>query len=637
MVTAALHGGHTILSHSIHSFSAQSRWCSSKCCPLCSLRPPLQTAECRRFSVNQVHVYTEACLFPVVAAAPADVTGNYSAEEEERGTACDVLHCASYHQHVFATWCMTRCLPTRLWPSYHCTLRLCFTRKRLQDASIFPSWFVKELGYFVLAQLQSIDTSTPDAWFVPLRCLPHPGIKDPADLELFCTEILDVMKQEITTCLIALSRKAQCMGICSLASQSGSRLFFVYMSFADLPWRSRLVRRPSRVQEALGPNPGQGMGISLHFRGRGNLVVRLLVSHQGELGSNPGGISPRFSHVGIVTGISCFPQRCIPALLHTHFASPFQDLDVWPSGKVPNTRGRIDGTNDKVNEVAVGRALGAPEATEQPPDERHMRRGLLKGSRFDAGRLLRGERGRIPPEKRDSDGEVGSREKIGQSSAVVGKRSHLDVFARRPGTASTSGKSVDRRYRPGHEECLIHDPVFEMEPYHAKDPTAKDLNGIDPRDIICWKTVSVHEGVVNSTALIMMYSTPLLFPRKRIYAFFRVLSVTKTEKDILHVKLPVGKTARLPKRICLTRRYCCKTKTRFSRRCFKKDCAGKGFLGRLVNFPTADAPLHPPPLIFPSNPVSSESSEGTNEERNDSQLFPASIAEQKEREEINKT
>ncbi|KAJ8871974.1 hypothetical protein PR048_028314 [Dryococelus australis] len=69
---------------------------------------------------------------------------------------------------------------------------------------------------------------------------------------------------------------------------------------------------------------------------RGGLVVRAPTSHLGELGSIPGGVALRFSHVGIVpdgdagrrvfSGISHLPRTCISALLHTHFTLPSSAL-----------------------------------------------------------------------------------------------------------------------------------------------------------------------------------------------------------------------------------------------------------------------------------------------------------------------
>ncbi|KAJ8871850.1 hypothetical protein PR048_028190 [Dryococelus australis] len=65
-------------------------------------------------------------------------------------------------------------------------------------------------------------------------------------------------------------------------------------------------------------------------------------SHLHEPGLIPGTVTPRFSHVGIVSddaagwlvfsGISHFPRPCIPALLHTHLTSPssaLQDLGCY--------------------------------------------------------------------------------------------------------------------------------------------------------------------------------------------------------------------------------------------------------------------------------------------------------------------
>ncbi|KAJ8881644.1 hypothetical protein PR048_018130 [Dryococelus australis] len=66
--------------------------------------------------------------------------------------------------------------------------------------------------------------------------------------------------------------------------------------------------------------------------GRCDVVVRLLDSQQGKPGLIPGGATPGFPHVGIVSydavgqrvfsGISRFPRSFIPALLHTYLASP---------------------------------------------------------------------------------------------------------------------------------------------------------------------------------------------------------------------------------------------------------------------------------------------------------------------------
>ncbi|KAJ8884106.1 hypothetical protein PR048_015963 [Dryococelus australis] len=77
------------------------------------------------------------------------------------------------------------------------------------------------------------------------------------------------------------------------------------------------------------------------FKGRGGPAFKTLASHQGESGSIFGGVASGFFHVGIAPrtmplvdrfsrGSPVSPHPCIPALLHTHLASPFigsQDPD----------------------------------------------------------------------------------------------------------------------------------------------------------------------------------------------------------------------------------------------------------------------------------------------------------------------
>ncbi|KAJ8886345.1 hypothetical protein PR048_012556 [Dryococelus australis] len=88
----------------------------------------------------------------------------------------------------------------------------------------------------------------------------------------------------------------------------------------------------------------------LHHRGHYETVnAALLASHVGEPGSIPGGITPGFSHVGIVpddaavrlvySGISSFPRPCIPALFLTHLNHPRQPSSPrdWPlKERLPN-------------------------------------------------------------------------------------------------------------------------------------------------------------------------------------------------------------------------------------------------------------------------------------------------------------
>ncbi|KAJ8896118.1 hypothetical protein PR048_001460 [Dryococelus australis] len=71
-------------------------------------------------------------------------------------------------------------------------------------------------------------------------------------------------------------------------------------------------------------------------RERDGVVGRQLASHLGGPGSIPGGVAPRFSHLGIVlddaagrwgfSEISRLSRPFIPALLHTHVASPSASL-----------------------------------------------------------------------------------------------------------------------------------------------------------------------------------------------------------------------------------------------------------------------------------------------------------------------
>ncbi|KAJ8873491.1 hypothetical protein PR048_024309 [Dryococelus australis] len=88
---------------------------------------------------------------------------------------------------------------------------------------------------------------------------------------------------------------------------------------------------PSHQHDTLSPScRGQLDGCEgepIKRRGRGGVVVRLLVSHHGESRSTSDRVSPGFSHVRIVPddaadrrvffGISCFLSPFIPALLHS--------------------------------------------------------------------------------------------------------------------------------------------------------------------------------------------------------------------------------------------------------------------------------------------------------------------------------
>ncbi|KAJ8867138.1 hypothetical protein PR048_033002 [Dryococelus australis] len=104
-------------------------------------------------------------------------------------------------------------------------------------------------------------------------------------------------------------------------------------------------RHKSLTMETLGLNSARSSitmqsKVAAVFHGEGGSsdgkVVRLLAPHLREPGSIPGGVAPGFLYVGIVpddaagqrifSGISCFPCPCIPALLHTHLASPSSAL-----------------------------------------------------------------------------------------------------------------------------------------------------------------------------------------------------------------------------------------------------------------------------------------------------------------------
>ncbi|KAJ8883623.1 hypothetical protein PR048_015469 [Dryococelus australis] len=77
-------------------------------------------------------------------------------------------------------------------------------------------------------------------------------------------------------------------------------------------------------------------GETRHFEGRGGAEARALASHQGELGSIPGRVTPGFPHVGLVpddatgrrvsSGISRFLRPCVPSPLHINLISPSSAL-----------------------------------------------------------------------------------------------------------------------------------------------------------------------------------------------------------------------------------------------------------------------------------------------------------------------
>ncbi|KAJ8889047.1 hypothetical protein PR048_008541 [Dryococelus australis] len=110
---------------------------------------------------------------------------------------------------------------------------------------------------------------------------------------------------------------------------------------AQRPWpQNTAQRRISQLLDSISVKLLQPLSptscFSFCFMGRGGKVARLLTSDLDAPGSIPGGVAPGFLHAGIVpndaagrrvfSGISLFPRPFIPALLHTHLASPSSAL-----------------------------------------------------------------------------------------------------------------------------------------------------------------------------------------------------------------------------------------------------------------------------------------------------------------------
>ncbi|KAJ8869303.1 hypothetical protein PR048_030877 [Dryococelus australis] len=159
--------------------------------------------------------------------------------------------------------------------------------------------------------------------------LPHRAYRSPRH-----TGKLDVILQPAT------ERGRRCPGRCTTAvpvmttslkwdDPRGNPVSNAKKRGSDTGWG--FITRDERPQIKLRP-PCQNP----HERGRGGVVVRLLASHPAEPASIPGGVAPRFPYVVIVpndvagrrvfSGISHFPRLFIPALLHSHLASPSSAL-----------------------------------------------------------------------------------------------------------------------------------------------------------------------------------------------------------------------------------------------------------------------------------------------------------------------
>ncbi|KAJ8869822.1 hypothetical protein PR048_028831 [Dryococelus australis] len=159
--------------------------------------------------------------------------------------------------------------------------------------------------------------------------------------------------------------------------------------------------------------PEGHLALEPETRTRGGEVVRLLASHQGELGSIPGGVVPGFSHMRIVlddaagrrffSGISRFPSPCIPELLYTHLISPSSALKTVCSNELSTD------VRSLVGNRSAGRRTNRSQAftlrtREIPVDRRRLPRkeGLTNfvNTYVHAGpRSHRGQRKAIYPQR----------------------------------------------------------------------------------------------------------------------------------------------------------------------------------------------------------------------------------------------
>ncbi|KAJ8892867.1 hypothetical protein PR048_005448 [Dryococelus australis] len=113
------------------------------------------------------------------------------------------------------------------------------------------------------------------------------------------------------------------------------------------PLTNSIIRHDSYMRKSGVTRPGIELGLPCweasrlitqpcSGRDRGGVVVRLLASNQGKPDSVPGGVTPGFSHMGIVpndgdgrrvfSGISRFLSPFNPALLLTQLVSPSSAL-----------------------------------------------------------------------------------------------------------------------------------------------------------------------------------------------------------------------------------------------------------------------------------------------------------------------
>ncbi|KAJ8882763.1 hypothetical protein PR048_014576 [Dryococelus australis] len=113
-------------------------------------------------------------------------------------------------------------------------------------------------------------------------------------------------------------------------------------------------------------------------------MVRQLAFHIGELALIPGGVVPRFSHVGnrtgrcrwstgVFSGISRFPQTCIPALFHAHLTSllsaniptPLKNTEEYRSGTEQPLMKRTPDARANILASLARKTVGTPLANQR--------------------------------------------------------------------------------------------------------------------------------------------------------------------------------------------------------------------------------------------------------------------------------
>ncbi|KAJ8867516.1 hypothetical protein PR048_031318 [Dryococelus australis] len=308
------------------------------------------------------------------------------------------------------------------------------------------------------------------------------------------------------------------------------------------------------------------------YGGRGGVVVRLLASHLGEPDSIPGGVTPGFSHSGIVPddaagwrvflGISRSSRPFVPTLLHTYLALPSLALKAstlraarcrrWVVGIADP--GSFDSCSDLPPVMTMN--MHVTSRTNQLA----IQPNLIK---FKLQFLTR---------------KHGSVTKHANNSSVIDlpftnwkslppyyiMRVNVTNFLRRrillsmrlpeethfqQATACFSGYSLKTKtdinkddmswtvkivdveesyvllsflYRFGLQGITAEagsgllEMCFFRKSHTQNDPAPKEISDIDSRDIICWKTFPVHEGKIDNTAVISVFGNATMFSRKKL-------------------------------------------------------------------------------------------------------------------------